>query len=158
MCGLTGPSAAQSWQMAFTGNLGFVPIVRAQVRRAARQRGYHPALLDDLELVAAELASNAVIHGRSGCGADVKVTLAPGPYGLTVEVHDASAMLPARRQAGCEAEGGRGLVIVQALSLRWGVVRRDGAGKHTWALIAAEAPSEMAAPAPRRAEPHRLPS
>ncbi|MDH6132432.1 anti-sigma regulatory factor (Ser/Thr protein kinase) [Kitasatospora sp. MAA4] len=146
MRSLTDPAPGPSWHMAFASDLGFVPIVRAHVRRAARQWGYHTGLIDDLELVAAELASNAVIHGQSCCEAGVKVALAPGPYGLTVEVHDASAMLPTRRQTDCEAEGGRGLLIVQALSLRWGVVRRGGVGKRTWALIAAETPSDLACP------------
>ena len=158
MRSLTDPVPSPSWHMALSSDLGFVPIVRAHVRRAAGQWGYHTALIDDLELVTAELVSNAVIHGQSSCEAEVKVALAPGPYGLTVEVHDASAMFPTRRQADAEAEGGRGLLIVQALSLRWGVVCRGGAGKHTWALIAAKAPSDLAAVVPWRAEPHLLAS
>ena len=56
---------------------------------------------------------------------------------VRVEVCDGSAIVPAVRQPVADAEHGRGLLIVEALSLRWGVDRTAG-GKRVWVEVPRE--------------------
>ncbi|GAA3097302.1 hypothetical protein GCM10020254_48300 [Streptomyces goshikiensis] len=53
---------------------------------------------------------------------------------MRVEVADASARGPARRQAAGDDTGGRGLELVDGLADRWGW-QREGAGKRIWCEI-----------------------
>ncbi|MFF7126357.1 MULTISPECIES: ATP-binding protein [unclassified Streptomyces] len=96
--------------------------------------------------IVAELAANAVIHGRvPGRDFELRLSLLPGR--VRVEVTDTRAE---RRPPGprdvCEpaplAEAGRGLVLVDALADRWDVVDRDPPGKTVRA--------EVDLPLPRR--------
>ncbi|MCX4973644.1 ATP-binding protein [Streptomyces sp. NBC_00620] len=91
--------------------------------------------------VVAELAANAVLHGRVP-GRDFRLTLAIGPPGcpdtLRVEVADARGdRIPRIKDpVGDGGESGRGLAIVAAYADRWGVV--DGPGprcKTVWAEV-----------------------
>ncbi len=81
------------------------------------------------EAAIAELLANAVTHSRSGQpGGTVTVIITPGAGGVTVHVHDlgaAGGAVPRPRDAGDEAESGRGLRIVGELSDAWGT--RPGA-------------------------------
>lgn len=88
--------------------------------------------LDDVVLVLAELASNAVTHGyASGRHLLVRVRVDDGAVRL--EVSDPSPIQPAVTQAQADDEGRRGLVIVEALASRWGVRPRPVVGKTVWA-------------------------
>jgi len=92
----------------------------------------------------AELAANAVTHGRvPGRDFQLRLTVGPGllrPDTLRIEVADAhggrrpdpAAPVPV---PGPDAESGRGLVLVDALASRWGVVDRLYCGKTVWAEI-----------------------
>ncbi|WP_078854199.1 ATP-binding protein [Streptomyces sp. NRRL F-5135] len=77
--------------------------------------------------VVAELAANAVTHGRTP-GRDFRLTVRrPAPGLLRIEVTDTrEARLPhfppAHRTPPGESESGRGLLVVTALADRWGVV------------------------------------
>lgn len=93
---------------------------------------------DVAALIVAELAANAVTHGRVP-GRDFELRLALEPGGLLrIEVTDARAerRLPAppplAPPAGSEA--GRGLLLVAALAETWGVTGRQ-AGKTVWATL-----------------------
>ncbi|WP_037802760.1 ATP-binding protein [Streptomyces sp. NRRL F-5135] len=57
------------------------------------------------------------------------------PYGLRIEVHDASPTPPEPRTPGADACDGRGLVLVAALAETWGVHDRRGPGKAVWATL-----------------------
>ncbi|WP_442802706.1 ATP-binding protein [Streptomyces sp. CB01373] len=53
--------------------------------------------------------------------------------GVRVEVTDGSPQLPAvPLDLSPEAEGGRGLLLVDAVTDKWGVEPRGGAGKTVW--------------------------
>lgn len=82
---------------------------------------------DDVTLLVSELASNAVRHARS------PFTVAVGCDAATVrvEVADASPQLPVLQQPPVEAVTGRGLMIIEALSRRWGVEPTE-TGKTVW--------------------------
>ncbi|MCK7625091.1 ATP-binding protein [Streptomyces sp. RS10V-4] len=93
-----------------------------------------PELTEDLVLLTSELVTNAVRHGiagdEDGDGRLVEVFLwsADGHYWLAVS--DPGDGHPVRRAArpgaGC---GGRGLVLVDAVSAAWAVVPRHPCGK-----------------------------
>ena len=70
----------------------------------------------------------------------VGVTLARiwNPEAVTVVVSDSSPEGPAMRETSAESEQGRGLRIVEALSVHWGWHPEDG-GKATFAILAKEA-------------------
>ncbi len=101
---------------------------RAVVRRVAGAR-VPVAVLADLELVASELASNAVLHGRP----PYRLSVWRGDDRLHLEVADGGEGRPRPRRAG-DGEGGRGLVLVDRLSICWGVTPR-GNGKVVWADV-----------------------
>ncbi len=101
---------------------------RRCVERWAVQRGVDSEDSHSLLLVTSEMVTNAVTHAAGPVGLSVHA----GPDTVTVRVTDAGHRDLQRppRQPG--STGGRGLSIVRALSLAWGVNRRPG-GKTVWA-------------------------
>ncbi|MFB7113724.1 ATP-binding protein [Streptomyces sp. NPDC056190] len=92
---------------------------------------------DSVVLVVAELAANAVLHGRVP-GRDFALALSfeEGRDVVRIEVTDTHPALPARMAPGPDETGGRGLVLVDALSVDWGLRDRLGPGKTVWAECA----------------------
>ncbi|WP_176819048.1 ATP-binding protein [Quadrisphaera sp. DSM 44207] len=88
-------------------------------------------LLDDACLVLSELVGNAVRHAE---GESVQVRLRRSEGVLRIAVADGSIAPPAPRGARLDDESGRGMVIVEALSLRWGW-EPSAAGKVVWADV-----------------------
>ena len=86
--------------------------------------------VDDVVLAASEVLANAIRHGQG----PVVLRVWPSPDVLRVEVVDRGPVVglqPGRR--GSEAEGGRGLQIVEAVAARWGVDPVEpGPGKAVW--------------------------
>ncbi|MGV9989739.1 ATP-binding protein [Streptomyces sp. NPDC003374] len=91
---------------------------------------------DAVELVVAELAANAVTHGRVP-GRDAELRLSEDDGQVRVEVSDTRGeRLPVTQDAAADGNGGRGLVLVAALAKEWGVTSRAGApGKTVWAVV-----------------------
>lgn len=89
-----------------------------------------PDALDDAQLLATELASNAIEHAHGPRVVRIALTATE----FTVEVDDAATdaalTLGTSRLGGTR---GRGLLLVNTLG-RWGV-RRTPAGKTVWATI-----------------------
>ncbi|MFJ5897846.1 ATP-binding protein [Streptomyces sp. NPDC093064] len=92
---------------------------------------------DSVVLVVAELAANAVLHGRVP-GRDFALALSfeEGRDVVRIEVTDTHPALPARMTPGPDEDGGRGLVLVDALAVDWGLRDRLGPGKTVWAECA----------------------
>lgn len=92
--------------------------------------------------IVAELATNAFVHGRVP-GRDFRLSLAVHGGGtlLRIEVTDTRGdRLPiaphgAIARPADDAESGRGLLIVEALADRWGVIPGPVPGKVVWAEI-----------------------
>ncbi|MET9678484.1 ATP-binding protein [Streptomyces sp. NPDC006482] len=87
---------------------------------------------DAAELVVAELASNAALHGRVQ-GRDFEVRMERADDHVRIELSDARGErrpLPARKPD----EGGYGLLLVAALATAWGVKERC-VGKTVWATV-----------------------
>ncbi|WP_330465361.1 SpoIIE family protein phosphatase [Streptomyces longwoodensis] len=99
---------------------------RAVVREQLHAWGL-PRLAEPAELMVSELVTNAVRHTRAR---PVEVRLVRGDT-LLCEVDDDDHELPTLRNAGPEAEAGRGLRVVSALAREWGT-SRTGAGKTVW--------------------------
>lgn len=102
-------------------------------------------LRDDALTVVSELVANAVLHGRAGdAGGGVEsellLRLKRRPAHLMCAVTDRGETLPSPGQAGASLEeGGRGLIIVEALSQHWGWTRCNPVGKTVWAMLPTEA-------------------
>jgi putative ATP-grasp target RiPP len=95
-----------------------------------------PELREPAQLVLSELFTNAVRHARAPRGRDVGTRYERVPGGVRIEVHDAGDARPVRRAAAVDAEAGRGLALVEALTgARWGVSDRTGVGKLVWAVV-----------------------
>ncbi|MER5358118.1 ATP-binding protein [Streptomyces sp. NPDC002785] len=95
--------------------------------------------IDAAALVVAELTANAVLHGRLD-GRGFRLGLALLPSGrLRIEVTDPRG--ERRPTASPEAvEGGRGLIIVDALAVQWGVDTYPPSAKTVWAEVSATRP------------------
>jgi len=89
-------------------------------------------LIDDAVLVVSELATNAVLHGRS----EFSVQLRRTNSNVRIEVVDDCANTPTPSDAGHFATSGRGLSLVDAVSQQWGFDRIDD-GKSVWAEFGA---------------------
>lgn len=119
-------------------------------------------LADTAELVLSELVTNAVQHAHGPEDALVETRFERLTGGaLRIEVHDANGNRPEPRRLSADAESGRGLALVDALTGgRWGVSSREGVGKLLWAECAADDGStekaEEVRGGRRRVRPHRL--
>ncbi len=100
-------------------------MIGAAVRAwGARERA------DEVELVADELITNALMHTEGAAVVTLRV-LSGSERRLRVEVEDSSSALPRRREAGESGVSGRGLLLVDLLADDWGVEARGG-GKVVW--------------------------
>ncbi|MFG2226970.1 ATP-binding protein [Streptomyces sp. NPDC048644] len=89
-------------------------------------------LTADSELVVTELVNNAVQHG-TGHSLRVSIKRIAAPR-VRIAVTDRSLHLPVVRHPDAEEAAGRGLLLVAALSARWGTDIR-GWGKVVWAEL-----------------------
>jgi hypothetical protein len=113
---------------------GAVPSARLHARLVLREWGL-AALGDDTEQVLAELVSNGVRASRAMRRDAVRIWLVSDLGQVVVFVWDASPRrLPVPAAPGVDAESGRGLLLVEALSQRWGYFGHDD-GKVVWALM-----------------------
>ncbi|AXE81286.1 ATP-binding protein [Streptomyces atratus] len=100
---------------------------------------------DTLTLIVAELSASAVSHGHVP-GRDFRLHLSAEGTALRVEVTDTRGeRVPALAEPSDDLDGGRGLLLVAALTDRWGWYPcADGPGKTVWAVwavCAVEAPT-----------------
>ncbi|MEV5515846.1 ATP-binding protein [Streptomyces flaveolus] len=107
---------------------------------------------DTVTLVVAELAANAVLHGRvPGRDFELRLTYDRTAGLVRVEVSDTHPghpeILQSTGRPSADAGGGRGLLLVEAVADRWGVTGRSGPGKTVWAECEVRAPD---APCPVR--------
>ncbi|MFD7105083.1 SpoIIE family protein phosphatase [Streptomyces celluloflavus] len=100
-------------------------LIRAAVRAwGARERA------EEIELVADELITNALLHTDGAVTVDIRLPHGAGRR-LRLEVTDRSSALPRRRTAETAGAAGRGLPMVERLADVWGVEPR-GDGKCVW--------------------------
>ena len=90
-----------------------------------------PLLVDDVTLVASELATNALRHA----GTAFTVTITAFPDDVVLSVEDGSPSIPVLVDAGDDDVVGRGMAIVDVVSRDWGVVVDVDVGKSVWAAF-----------------------
>ncbi|WP_329219272.1 ATP-binding protein [Streptomyces microflavus] len=89
--------------------------------------------LDTVELLASELATNAVRYGTEP-GDSIRVVVDARPGRCRIEVHDTRRKRPHVRPASDERGRGRGLRLVGMLAQSWGTAEREF-GKIVWAVV-----------------------
>jgi anti-sigma regulatory factor (Ser/Thr protein kinase) len=116
----TAPEAPEAitFERDYPGTIDQAGRVRADLTQVAG----HCPVLDELVLLASELATNAILHSRSGHPDrtfTVRATLYPGDYAW-VEVVDLGAAWTVDEH---DDEHGRGLAIVDAIAGdgNWGI-------------------------------------
>lgn len=100
-----------------------------------------PGVVEDAELVADELVTNAVVHA----GTEVALRLELAPTSLLVAVRDLADDTFATWWQGSEDDTGTtwgtGLTLVRALADRAGVHHEATGGKAVWAVLNTQAPA-----------------
>jgi anti-sigma regulatory factor (Ser/Thr protein kinase) len=108
-------------------------VTEARHSLAVALAGSHQRCIDDAQLVVAELIANAIDHAHTNIG----VSVARMGNAIRIEVDDDDRTgRPLVQHPDPLSETGRGLLIVDRVSLRWGVDRHWGDGKTLWAELA----------------------
>jgi hypothetical protein len=117
-------------------------------------------VVDSAELVASELVTNSIkAVGATGIipqhapggeiqAIQVRLVLAGS---LFVGVWDSDVNTPVLREPDLDAESGRGLFLIDAVSKRWGVHRLESGGKVVWSEL------DCAPPTTKSGLPIRIP-
>lgn len=103
-----------------------VPASVAEVRAFVRSALSNYRSVDDVVLVASELATNVVRHART----DYTVEIEPGST-VSLKVSDGSSIVPAVQDLTADQ---RGLRILEALTDDWGIEVKPS-GKTVWATF-----------------------
>jgi anti-sigma regulatory factor (Ser/Thr protein kinase) len=100
---------------------GAVPSARAHLRRLLWEWG-HEEVGQDAGVVVSELVTNSIVASAElrPAVASVLVWLGSDTHRVLLAVADASPRPPTRLNLEPDAEGGRGLALVEAFSSRWG--------------------------------------
>lgn len=116
-----------------------VPRARKHVRQLLRDWNLTDSG-ESAELVVSELLTNAVHATRAAeVFAPVRLWVLSDKQSVLILVWDSSPQPPARIDAAGDAENGRGLLLVEAISTRWNWhVPHHLGGKVVWAQIGAE--------------------
>lgn len=143
--------AATSWPLQSCLELGALPSAVPCARLNAKQVLWEwglEALAEAVELIVSELVTNGVqvSEGMIGCRylgrwipgvPPVRIWLCSDRRNVLVQVWDGNERRPERKEADLEAVGGRGLLLVEALSAEWGTYTPErSTGKVVWALVA----------------------
>jgi hypothetical protein len=128
---------------------GAVPCARLHAKLVLWEWGLD-GLVETAELLVSEIITNAI---RASAAAESGQDGGPWPGGLPavwfwlaadqrsalIQVWDRSEDAPQRHEADPDAETGRGLLLVDRLSTRWGTYTPDGwSGKVVWAIVGQE--------------------
>ncbi|MEU1407778.1 ATP-binding protein [Streptomyces sp. NPDC005728] len=151
----SGPAAAFE--------LPALPAAVGTARRVLRDLlaawGVDEPARDDVVLVASELVTNALVHA-AGEQIVCRVHSSTDRVRLEVEDQNRGPARPVPRQSGPDDQNGRGLFLVDALSIDWGVALAPGRpARVVWAdLTTSPRTPDPAAPAPPAALPRTDPA
>jgi CheY-like chemotaxis protein len=87
--------------------------------------------IDDASLIVSELVTNAIVHAGTSC----RLTVRRRPHAFRLEVRDGRNTQPDPRLSGPSEEHGRGLFLVSATAVAWGIEPAPGEGKIVWAEL-----------------------
>jgi anti-sigma regulatory factor (Ser/Thr protein kinase) len=134
--------------MAMPSRSTFARIARRAAAGILREWGAASDVTDTAELVASELVTNAARFSP----AEITLTLWRLPGMLVIEVSDQAAAIPEIRAPDADSEGGRGLVLVAALSREWSYYFPRPGWKTVYAVIDT-GPSPAPSPTPTGEQP-----
>ncbi|MBE2315963.1 SpoIIE family protein phosphatase [Solirubrobacter sp. CPCC 204708] len=113
--------------LALDSDLSEIRRARTFTTEALVDWGFSERLRDDALLIAGELVTNAILHGRP----PVELRLRRNPDHLRIEVDDGAAGIPRKLRPTPADDHGRGLQLTAAVAHRWGTrPLRDG--KSVW--------------------------
>jgi anti-sigma regulatory factor (Ser/Thr protein kinase) len=132
---MNGPWPLQDF-LEFGALVSAVPCARLHTRHVLREWGMASAG-ESAELLVTELITNAVKASRVMAQVPpVRLWLVSDRAQILILVWDASPQPPVRADASGDAENGRGLMLVEAISEHWGwYCRDDSGGKFVWAIV-----------------------
>ncbi|MDQ0910268.1 anti-sigma regulatory factor (Ser/Thr protein kinase) [Streptomyces canus] len=117
------------WSLPFTAEPQEVAALRRIVRLHLGLWGLH-GVIDAAQLCVSELVSNVISHVGTGTPGTLVVSMSGTR--VRIEVHDSDPRaLPVLLDAGLDAESGRGMALISAVTDRWGV-QLQADQKVTW--------------------------
>lgn len=133
---VTGPSASATYVLPPTAS----SVHSARSFTTGTLSGWGLGeLVENMELVVSELATNALRHGlrldEPRCQRPVHMSLVRRGSLVTSAFTDPGTSVPVLRYPGPLDTGGLGLHIVESLSLRWGWSALAPHGKIVWAVL-----------------------
>jgi anti-sigma regulatory factor (Ser/Thr protein kinase) len=138
-----GISTADFAARAFTCDAASLKNIRGFIRETMSDWDLG-SLADDLTTVVNELTSNAVLHAlAAGSGGKAWVGMARTGDTVVCAVADPSPAPPTRPATTQLADSGRGLLIVDALSDKWGYATSEPSGKTVWARVSLTSPQRQ---------------
>ncbi len=102
-------------------------LVRGELAALPEVPAPRSDFVDAASLLVSELVTNAIVHART----DVELRLVADDHMLRAEVSDGNPTFPRPRRPMGLAGTGRGLLLMDDLASRWGVLP-TGAGKTVW--------------------------
>jgi len=147
---LAGPAIGSAWQPARPGqprplnagnlSLTALPTSPGFARQYARFfldscRGLSEDAAETTILLVSELVTNAVQFTASADAGLISLSIRHFRHGLLIEVSDASSNPPVLSEAGHDAEGGRGLAVIAALSKEWSYFLLPDSGKVVYCFL-----------------------
>ncbi|MFD9391867.1 ATP-binding protein [Streptomyces sp. NPDC060000] len=121
------------WSLAFVAEPKEVAVLRRLMRLHLNLWGL-PEVVGDAQLCVTELVSNVITHVGTGTPTTLAVSMNGAHLRIEIQDPDTRA-LPTLLQSGVDSEGGRGMALVDATAVRWGV-ELHGDRKVTWCELA----------------------
>jgi anti-sigma regulatory factor (Ser/Thr protein kinase) len=139
---------ADDWPLRSYLELAALPSAVSCLRLHAEQRLWEWGLTDlseSVELLVSELATNALRASEVMEWAPaIRMWLLSDKERVLILLWDANPMPPVRIDASEDAESGRGLILVEALSDRWGSYAHAGlGGKIVWCEVSSDSGPEV---------------
>ncbi len=127
------PEAPRTIRMTWSAQEA--PKVRRAVVEDLRALEVDSVVVDESEIVIAELVSNALRHARPLGDGTIRVRWKPKAGVVEVEVSDGGGpSVPRPAPPALWATSGRGLRLVRSLAHEWGVTE-DKSGRTVWASL-----------------------
>ena len=130
-------TATEAWCAEIVGGVEAPCLVRELLADRLGGTTSEPTL-HDLQLLASEVVTNAVLHAHVGAAGRIALSVTTGPGAVRVAVTDPGAeTTPEVQELDPSVPGGMGLFLVEQISSCWGVDRMPGGANEVWFELAA---------------------
>jgi anti-sigma regulatory factor (Ser/Thr protein kinase) len=134
-----GGDVTSRWPLRSFLELGALPSAVPCARLHTRQLAWEwqlTAVSANAELLVSEIVTNAIqVTQADARTTPVRLWLLADRARLLILVWDASPLPPVPVRTSGDAEDGRGLLLVDTLSTRWGHFPHPSGGKTVWSLL-----------------------